>query len=231
MNKIYMKRMYVVFLLVALASCTKQVVNNNSTVEPDPFMGPVGSLVSMKYPKDVNGYYLVPLDATTSHSRFNVYVEATKVKPRYRFNGVSGIQAHFDCDSYWLIMNSLAITIPLYNPFTSLSTNPFFNRRLPVGDTTVILSQFTNTMVPIVPPTGVYLKDYVAGNFTQPADEYMPTDTTTRVWSKRIIGPIPKYFKGDTIKVYCRISWDVGQFSVNNPNLTNRLDSIRIIFR
>jgi hypothetical protein len=226
-----MKRVYVVFLLVLLASCTKNVVVNNKTVEPNPFMGPIGSLVSMQYPRDANGYYLVPLDATASYTRFNVYVEATKVKSRYKFNGVSGVQAHFDCNSYWLIANSLAVTIPLYSPFTSLSTNPFFNTRMSVRDTTVILSQFKNTMVPLVPPTGIYLKDYFAGSFNQPPDEYMPTDTATRVWSKRIIGPIPRYFKGDTIKVYCKISWDVGQFSADRPDLTNRLDSIKIIFR
>jgi hypothetical protein len=229
-----MKRGYVWFLLVLLGSCSKEVITqtvNTPKVEVSPFVAPVGSLVSMKYPKDKNGYYIVPLDPLASYTRFNVYVEATKAKPQYRANGVLAMQGYFDCDSYWLIANSLAVTIPLYSPFTSLSSNPYFNTKLSVRDTTVILSQFKNTMVSVVPPTGIYLKDYVAGNSTFPADEYMPTDTATRAWSKRIIGPIPSYFKGDTIKVYCRITWDLGQYSIDHPDLTNKLDSIKIIFK
>jgi len=226
--RIYMKIGYVFLVLLLLTSCTKE---STSQKEKYPFMGPVGSLVSMKYPKDGNGYYLVPLDPVSGYARYNVYVEATKVLPRYRFNGVMGIQASFDCDSYWLIMNSLAVTIPLYSPFTSLSSNPYFNTRLPVSNTTVILSQYKNTVVPMVQPTGIYLKDYFDGDLTQPADEYLPTDTSSRAWSKRIIGPIPIYFKGDTVKIYCNISWDLGQYSINHPNLTNKLDSIKIIFK
>jgi hypothetical protein len=157
-------------------------------------------------------------------------VEATKVKPQYRFNGVLGMQGYFDCDSYWLIMNSLAVTIPLYSAF-GLSSSPYYRQPLATKHTTVILSQYVNTMVPLVQPTGIYLKDYIPGNLTLPADEYMPTDTLTRAWSKRIIGPIPKYFKGDTIKVYCRVTWDVGQYSIDHPDLTNKLDSIKIIFK
>jgi len=75
------------------------------------------------------------------------------------------------------------------------------------------------------------LKDYTGGGLNQPADEYLPTDTSSRAWSKRIIGPIPIYFKGDTVKIYCNISWDLGQYSINHPNLTNKLDSIKIIFK
>ena len=240
-----------VLLLVGLISCSKEVEVPQSpfaktsqektaakipehlpvsAVEENPFVGPVGTLVSMKYPKDRNGYYLVPLDPTTDYARYNVYVEATKVIPKYRYNGVMAIEATFDCDSYWLIMNSLAVTIPLYSAF-GLFTSPYYKQPLSVKNTTVILSQYVNTIVPLVQPTSIYLKDYIGGGLNQPADEYQPTDPETRGWSKRIIGPIPKYFKGDTIKVYCRVTWDVGQYSINHPDLTNKLDSIKIIFK
>lgn len=248
--KIYMKIGYVL-LLVGLISCSKEVEVPQSTlaktsqvktvvkipehlptsaVQENPFVGPVGSLVTMQYPRDRNGYYLVPLDTTTGYARYNVYVEATKVIPKYRYNGVMAIQATFDCDSYWLIMNSLAVTIPLYSAF-GLSSSPYYRQPLSVKNKTVILSQYKNTMVPLVQATSIYLKDYFDGNLTQPADEYKPTDPNTRAWSKRIIGPIPKYFKGDTIKVYCKVSWDVGQYSIDHPDLTEKLDSIRIIFK
>jgi hypothetical protein len=225
---------YVSFITILfLVACNKEVIKQNEQpdVTKSPFMTTPGTLLTMKYPKDANGYFLVPMDTIMNYSRFDIYVEATKVIPSYRYNGISVIVASFDCDSYWIISNSLAVTIPLYNPFTSLSSNSYFTNRLPVKDTTIILSQYKNYIVPIVQSTGIYLKDYFAGSLNKPADEYMPTDPVTRAWSKRIIGPVPKFFKGDTIKVYCNVSWDLGQYSSENAGLSNKLDSINIIFK
>ena len=228
-----MYKYFFIITLLFLAACNKDVImqNEQPDVTKSPFLTTPGTLLTMKYPKDANGYFLVPMDTTMSYSRFDIYVEATKVIPSYRYNGTSVIVASFDCDSYWIISNSLAVTIPLYNPFTSLSSNAYFTSRLPVKDTTIILSQYKNYIVPIVQSTGIYLKDYFAGSLYKPADEYMPTDPVTRAWSKRIIGPVPKFFKGDTIKVYCDISWDLGQYSNENAGLANKLDSIKIIFK
>jgi hypothetical protein len=218
--------------VILLVACNKEVLDPISiNTSKSPFMTTPGTLLSMKYPKDANGFFHVPMDTTMSYSRFDIYVEATKVIPAYRYNGTSVIVASFDCDSYWIISNSLAVTIPLYNPFTSLSSNAYFTTRLPVKDTTIILSQFKNYIVPIVQSTSIYLKDYFGGSLYKPADEYTPTDTATRAWSKRIIGPIPQIFKGDTIKVYGYISWDLGQYSIDHPELSNKLDSIKIIFK
>ena len=235
-------------IILFLAACNKDGINQvgdpaaiKNPFEPttplvpttvkNPFSTPPATLLSMSYPKDANGFYLVPIDTTMSYSRFNIYVEATKPKPEYRYNGVSVIVANFDCNSYWIITNSFVVNIPLYNPFTSLSSSPYFTTRIAVKDTSVILSQFKNYIVPIVQTTGIYLKDYFAGNLSQPADEYKPTDPTTMSWSKRIIGPVPKFYKGDTIKVYCNVSWDLGQYSIDYPLLSNKLDSINIIFK
>lgn len=214
-------------------SCSKDIIElrkSNKSIT-SPFIATQGTLLTLAYPKDSHGYYLVPIDTFNTYSRFNIYVEATKPKPQYRYNGGSLILANFDCDSYWIISNSLAVTIPLYSPFTSLSSSPYFNTRIAVKDTTIILSQFKDYIVPIVQSTGIYLKDYFGGSIYKPADEYIPTDTATRSWSKRIIGPVPSFFKGDTIKVYCNISWDLGQYSIDHPEISNKLDSIKIIFK
>jgi hypothetical protein len=82
-----------------------------------------------------------------------------------------------------------------------------------------------------VQTSGIYFKDYFAGSLSKPADEYKPTDPVTMSWSKRIIGPVPKFYKGDTIKVYCNVSWDLGQYSIDYPLLSEKLDSINIIFK
>ena len=223
-----MKKGYalLIVLLLALVSCEKK------WVDPYPFENGKRSKLVMNYPKDANGYYSVPLDTTQNSNRFNIYVEASKLIPFYQYNGSSVINVKFDCNSYWVLGvggGDLAVTIPLYSPFTSLYSSPYFNSPLPVRDTTIVLSQFRNSIVPIVQDAGIYLKEYFAGTMYQPADEYRPE--TGMYWGKRIIGPVPGYFKGDTITVYSKIFWDAGNYTYTRPQETTKLDSIKIIFR
>lgn len=217
-------RLFLLFLV--LISCEKK------RVDPYPFENGKRSKLVMNYPKDARGYYLVPLDTTRNSNRFSIYIEASKLIPFYHYNGVSIIQARFDSDSYWVlgtISGNLAVTIPLYNPFTSLYSSPYFSVPLPADTTTIILSQYRNSIVSIVQDAGIYLKEYFAGSMYQPADEYQPE--TGMYWGKRIIGPIPKYFLGDTIKVYSRVFWDAGNYTYTKPNETTKIDSVKIIFR
>lgn len=222
-----MKKGYVLLiaLLLTLVSCEKNI-------DPYPFENGKRSKLVMLYPKDANGYYLVPIDTTRNSNRFNIYVEATKLIPFYWYNGVSVMNVKFDSNSYWVlgtVSGDLAVTIPLYSPFTSLYSSPYFNTPLPVDTTTVILSQYRNSIVPIVQESGIYLKEYFAGSMYQPADEYQPE--TGMYWGKRIIGPVPKYFKGDTITVYSKVFWDAGNYTYENPNETTKIDSVKVIFR
>ena len=186
-----MKKGYVLLitLLLALVSCEKNV-------DPYPFENGKRSKLVMLYPQDARGYYQVPIDTTTNSNRFDIYVEATKLIPFYWYNGVSVMNVKFDCNSYWVlgtVSGDLAVRIPLYSPFTSLYSSPYFNTPLPVRDTTVILSQYRNSIVSIVQESSIYLKEYFAGNMYQPADEYQPENGM--YWGKRIVGPIPKYFR------------------------------------
>jgi len=223
MNKGYV---WLIALLLVFTSCEKH------NIDPYPFENGKRSKLVMNYPKDARGYYLVPLDTTRNSNRFNIYTETSKLIPFYHYNGISVIETRFDSDSYWVlgtISGDLAVTIPLYSPFTSLYSSPYFSTPLPVDTTTVILSQYRNSIVPIVQLTGIYLKEYFAGNMYQPADEYQPEQGM--YWGKRIIGPIPKYFLGDTITVYSKTFWEAGNYTYTRPQETTKIDSIKIIFK
>jgi hypothetical protein len=223
-----MKKGYalLITLLLVLASCSKY------DIDPYPFENGKRSKLVMRYPKDARGYYLVPLDTTSNSNRFNIYTESSKLIPFYQYNGLSVIEVKFDCNSYWVlgtVSGNMAVTIPLYSPFTSLYSSPYFNTPLPVDTTTVTLSQYRNSIVPVVQPTGIYLKEYFAGNMYQPADEYQPEPGM--YWGKRIIGPIPKYFRGDTITVYSKTFWEAGNYTYTRPQETTKIDSVKIIFK
>lgn len=216
-----MKKGYVLLLgVLTLFGCEK--------IEyPSPFTGTDRGVVklSMKYPKDNNGYYHVTLDPNKSYSYTNLFVESSKVtNERYLYNGASVVEASFDSDSYWIIGPNLIVTLPLYNPFKSLYTSPYFRTPIPVGSKTIVLSQYENQIVSLVQETSIYLKEYDSR-----MDEYKPSGNN--LWSKRIIGPIPYEMKGDTIKVYGKVVWECGNYSLSYPEKTHVIDSLKIIFQ
>lgn len=216
-----MKKGYVLLLgIFILFGCEK-------IQYPSPFTGTDRGNVKlyMNYPKDNNGYYHVTLDSNKEYSYNNIFVEASKItNSRYIYNGASIIEGRFDSNSYWIIGENLVITLPLYNPFKSLYSSPYFTTPIPVGNKTITLSQFKNQIVPLIPETGIYFKEY-----DYRMDEYEPS--SNNLWSKRIIGPIPYSMKGDTIKVYCEVFWECGNYSLTYPNRTVAIDSLKIIFQ
>jgi hypothetical protein len=101
--------------------------------------------------------------------------------------------------------------IPLYNKFTSLYSSPYWSKPIPVGDTTLILSQFEGLLVPIVQTdTRIYMKEYFGGNAYQRPDEYKPNEPDKFLWSKRIVGPIAPSLRGDTVTIFMKLFWDCG---------------------
>jgi hypothetical protein len=208
---------YYIFALLLLVSCTKEY--------PSPFSdGKEGEFkVSMQLPKDNNGYYHFQFNRLKSYDYTNIFAEASPItNERYIYNGTSVIEGRFDSNSFWIMGDSLAIIIPLYNPFNSLYSSPYFNTPLPVGTRTIILSQFKDFIVPVVPTTGVYFKQYDSR-----MDEYIPKPNN--LWTKRIIGPIPKTMIGDTIIVYGKAIWEAGNYSLQHPERTRKVDSLKLI--
>lgn len=224
-----MKKGYVLLVLLFIFGCEKQsqepIVNSAQKVENVN----ISSKIVLNYKKDSYGRYEIPLDSL--FTRFNIYVEANGLPDKYEYNGSSSISAQFDSSSFWVMGNSMSFTIPLYNPFTSLYSNKYYNNPIPVGSTTIILSQFNGTIVPIVQDTKVYLKEYRGPSINYPGDEYVPSNSINNYWSKRIVGPIPSSMKGKTATIYSKIFWDAGNYSYNNPGKTTKLDSIKVIFK
>ena len=196
-----------VLLLTLLAGCSKEVgvspietlpKSSSSVLSTNPFVAPKSSLLTMNYPKDNNGYYHIVLDTLVTMNRYNIYIEATKLKSQYAYNGVFNIQAKFNSSAVYRFYN------------------PILNIFLPVE---------------VVPTSPIILKEYFNGSVNQLADEYVPTDPTKMVWSKRIIGPVPDIFMNDTITIYCKIDWDASSYTLAHPQETTKMDSLKIIFK
>ena len=210
------------------------VVGCQKTLPPDPypFIDGPKSEIFIDASQDNNGYYLVDIDSSVNFNRFNIYIGANEVIDFYQYGGQSVIEATFDCDSYFILgilQQDLTIHLPLYSPFGSKYSNKTFSKPYPVGDTAIILNQFRDFISPLVQDDVIYLKEYFDGDIYKPQDEFQPT--IGNYWSKRIVGPIPGVFEGDTITIYCKILWEAGNYSYNNPEEMEHLKEIKVIFK
>ena len=177
------------FLLTLLLSCS-----------PDPFIplcstGDCNALLTSSFSKDINGYYHAELNWDTEYyPYFPISVQADKTSEEYWYGDNSVVEGRFDTDTYFILSDSVAFTIPLYQPYGGLETYEGFP--ISVRDTTVVLSQFEGTIVPIIQnDTRVYFSDDNFGRFT----------------TTKLVGPIPPSIKGDTISIYLKVYWDGGE--------------------
>ena len=142
---------------------------------------------------DENGYIHTELDWTSEYwPYFTLDVEADRTADEYKYNGESVVQAQFDTDSYFILSDSLNVTINLYNPWQGLET--WGGYPIPVRDTIVTLSQFEGYIVPVVQNTNIYFSEDEVGRFT----------------TRRVVGPFPPTMIGDTITLYMKVKWDLG---------------------
>lgn len=217
---------YSLILFVLIVSCSKP----NYQPVVDRYNSPFGTkkegefkMSSQKYPRDINGYYHYKFDRSIPYNYTDIVGEASAVSDSYySYNGTTVIEGTFDSNSFLILGDSLSVTIPLYSPFNSLYSSPYFNYPISTKNKTVVLSQFKGSIVPVVPTTKTYFKQYDSR-----MDDYKPTGTN--LWTKRVVGPIPKYMIGDTITIYGKASWDCGNYSTKFPQYTHKTDSLKLI--
>ena len=178
-----------------LFSCTKEDLPLSPCLDGD-------CNATMVFPveKDSNGFYHVELDWNRPYyPYFSVDVFASKLKDQYLYNGKANVEARFDSNSYWIIGDTLTVTVNNYNPFTG--PYDYSGNLLPYGTTTVNLTQFQGMKVNMVQDNLIYF-----------------TDDHSRLRSKRVVGPIPPSAIGDTITLYMEVYWEAGSESiVKNP--------------
>ena len=164
------------------------------------------------YEMDENGYYRIPV---VNNGRFNVHIENNAVKSECQYNVVAVIASRFDSNTYYEIESGLSFTLPLYNPFQSLYTQG--GNSIKVQDTIVTLDFFQGTIQEVVQSTTLYhdVKDK-RECYGWRDQNSGPTPSFTGdclMYSKRIVGPIPNLFKGDTLKIYSETEFDCGMNS------------------
>ena len=198
-----MKQNTLRFLLIfTLFSCSTEDLWNIPAC-PD---GDCDAIMQPAYYLDNNRYFHVDLDFDQEYlPRFEIPIEADPTSDVYKYNGVSLIEGRFDTDSYWVLGDSLAFTIPLYNAWTGLED--YTGTPIPVNDTIIYLNQFAGTILPLVDNSSrIYFGDRGNDNYT----------------SKRLVGPVPPQFLGDTITIYMEVFWDAGEYSVKKDHYVEK---------
>ena len=176
------------FLFAALTSCEKE------SFAPPCETGECNGYIESMFYKDSNGYYHAELDWTREYyPYFALDIYADKTSQEYRYNEVSVVSAQFDTDSYFVLQDSVAFTISLYQPWLGLWT--YNGVPIPYENSVIYLDQFEGTIVPVVQNTEIYFSDDESGNFS----------------TKRLVGPFPPSMIGDTISVFMKIKWDIGE--------------------
>lgn len=174
-------------ILTALFSCEKE------SFAPPCETGECNAYIESMFYKDSNGYYHAELDWTREYyPYFTLDIYADRTSQEYRYNNVSVVTAQFDTDSYFVLQDSVAFTISLYQPWLGLWT--YDGVPIPYENTTIYLNQFEGTIVPVVQDTQIYFSDDELGNFT----------------TKRVVGPFPPSMIGDTISIFMKMRWDIG---------------------
>ena len=182
-------------ILLTLASCATE------PLFPLCDSGDCNATIYSSFTKDVNGYYHAELDWTLEYYPYFILdIEADRTTEGYWYNDQPAVTARFDTDTYFILGDSVAFTIPLYQPYGGLETYGGFP--IAVRDTTVYLDQFEGTIVPVVQNnTRVYFSDDELGRFS----------------TKRTVGPFPPTLIGDTISVFMKVYWDGGdEFEVKD---------------
>lgn len=174
-------------LLTALFSCEDELV-----IVPCE-TGDCNAYIYSDFYKDSNGYYHAELDWSREYyPYFPLKVYADRTAPEYVYNMGSVVSAEFDTDSYFVLGDSIAFTISLYQPWQGLET--YYGTPIPYENTTVYLNQFEGTVVPVVQNTDIYFSHDMDGDFS----------------TTRIVGPFPPTMIGDTISIFMKVKWDIG---------------------
>jgi hypothetical protein len=180
-------------VLTALFSCEKE------SFAPPCETGECNAYIESMFYKDSNGYYHAELDWTREYyPYFTLDIYADRTSQEYRYNNISVVTAAFDTDSYFVLQDSVAFTINLYQPWLGLWT--YDGVPIPYENTTIYLDQFQGTIVPVVQGTQIYFSDDELGNFT----------------TKRVVGPFPPSMIGDTISIFMKMRWDIGDILVKD---------------
>ena len=179
-----------ILALSALSACSVEDPFESGPCE----YGDCDAYITAPFVKDANGYYHATLDWSREYyPYFNLDVEATRTARQFWYNESPVVMAEFDTDSYFVLGEEVAFTISLYQPWLGLWT--YNGTPIPYENTTIYLNQFSGTIVPVVQnDTRIYFSDDERGNFN----------------TRRVVGPFPPTMKGDTISIFMKVKWDVG---------------------
>lgn len=192
MKKFYTNLLLVSTTLFTLISCSPEDFDDSICMSGD-----CDAVMIFPTKKDSNGFYHIPLDWTRDYyPYFAVDVEASEIKPQYRYNETSVVSAEFDSNLEWTIGEELVVPLTQYNPFQS--NYSYSGAQFASTTFEKVLNFFKGVKVNIAQRTEIYFQKKNDGRFV----------------TKRLLGPFPPQTKGDTITVFMEVFWDAGNNSV-----------------
>ena len=130
-----------IILIISIYSCSTSA-DNNLTEEYYPCIeNPCNSIfeiskeVTPELYIDDNGFNHIQF---WGPKYFTVKGVLGKLKEKYEVNGIPLIETTFDSD-YWIWLNNLTFTLPVYSPFSWFIDNEFQNP-IPIGTITINLN-------------------------------------------------------------------------------------------
>lgn len=207
-----MKKLIYIILIIFLGSCSSEELTQqypcidgdcNSFFEIDP-------LVSPGVYQDSNGYWHITHQGI---QYFTIKGNLDLLNPEYVVNGVPLVETTFDSD-YWVWINNITFTVPLYNVLGFFSDNNFTNP-IPVGNLTYTIED----MAQIFPPLNI------VGYTIQPNQclDCPYSSTLVGTYSKFDYNPKQQIFfdnemVGDTAKVFIstKFNSDIGERIIVN---------------
>ena len=144
------KAALLIILIISIYSCTTSV-DNNLTEEYYPCVeNPCNSIfeiskeVTPELYIDDNGFNHIQF---WGPKYFTVKGILGKLKEKYEVNGIPLIETTFDSD-YWIWLNNLTFTLPVYSPFSWFIDNEFQNP-IPIGTITITLDEMIGKLPPM----------------------------------------------------------------------------------
>ena len=210
-----MKKLYIISAILFLAACSKEEILEgdvcltgdceavfyiDTTLQPDLY-------------QDDNGYYHINYwgpNYFTIKGNLDTLVEKNVV------NGIPLTETRFDSD-YWMAINGLTFTVPLYEPFGFFYDDTFTDP-VPVGDTVIKFCDISK-YGEVLNIAGYSYNDNVCGTCPW-------SDIIMGSYSKNTYTPQQQFFLnetmvGDTLKIFIKTDFNYDTYTTGESEVAD----------
>ena len=197
-----MKKSHIISALLFLVSCSKgeMLVESTETVSEEKAVFYIDKTLHPDLYQDSNGYYHIQFNGPRY---FTIKGELDEEKVPEFVNGAPLTETSFDTD-YWIWIEGLTFTVPLYYPFASFADDLFYVP-IPVGNLILRICDLVKGGE-ILNIAGYTYNEKVCGNCPY-------SGFSMGMYSKNTLNPqqniyLDQTMKGDTLKVFVKTKYN-----------------------